>query len=766
MKADFSKPYDPKSVEPGIYKKWLDSGYFNPDNLPVNQNSKFKIQNYVVYMPLPNVTGTLHMGHALDNTFQDIVIRYHRMKGFRTLWLPGTDHAGIATQYKVEKELKKEGTSRFELGREKFIERVWKWKEEYGGIILSQLKKLGVSADWSRLRFTMDEAYAKDVIAAFVHYYDKGWIYRGLRTVNWCPRCGTSLSELELEHKEEKGTLWFIKYPILNDEFKMTNDVKELKNLEIDSKFKIQNSKFVVVATTRPETMFGDTAVAVNSKDTRYANLVGHTVKLPLTDREIPVIADAKIDKDFGTGALKVTPAHDIFDFELGQKYKLETIAVIDERGKMNEKAGEYAGLKTEEARAVVVQKLKDQGYLQKEEPYIHNVSVCSRCGHVIEPIPSVQWFLKMETLAKNALKSVKSGKVNIQPKNFQTIYFNWLTNIRDWTLSRQLWWGHRLPVYFCKQEVILNDEFRMTNDVKELKNLEIDSKFKIQNSKFIVSAEKPKNCPFCKNCDMEQASDVLDTWFSSALWPFAGLSESDKKNYYPGNTLITARDILNLWVARMIFSGLEFMGKAPFNDVLIHGTILTKDGKRMSKSLGTGIDPLKYIDQFGADATRFAVVWQAMGQDIRWDEAAVAAGRKFANKIWNASRFVLEQNKNSKWEIRNLKLTPQTDADKEMISKLEKTKKKTDELIKKFEFSKALQGLYDFFWHDLCDVYLEASKPQLADEKTKASTQVILLGTLNVSLKMLHPFMPFITEAIYQELPGHKDLLMVADWN
>ncbi len=703
MKADFSKPYDPKLVEPEIYHKWLNSGYFNPDKLPGKRK-----KNYIVYMPLPNVTGTLHMGHLLNNSFQDILIRFHRMKGFRTLYLPGTDHAGIATQYVVEKQLRKEGVSRFDLGRDKFVERVWKWKEEYGSIILGQLKRIGISADWSRLRFTMDPAYAKDVTSAFVHYYEKGWIYRGFRTVNWCLRCGTSLSDLELEHKEEEeGTLWYIKYPV-------------------------QSGRFVIVATTRPETMLGDTAVAVNPKDKRYAALVGQTVKLPLTDREIPIIADPKIDKDFGTGAVKVTPAHDILDFEIGQSHKLQTIQVIDERGKMNSNAGEYAGLKTEEARAAIIKKLKAEGLLEKEEPYVHNVSICSRCGHVIEPIPSTQWFLKMGTLAKNALKAVKSGKVNIQPKNFQRIYFDWLSNIRDWTISRQIWWGHQLPVYFCKNE----------------------------KEKFIVATERPKKCPVCGKCEMEQAPDVLDTWFSSALWPFAGLSESDKKRYYPGNTLITARDILNLWVARMIFSGLEFMDKVPFKDVLIHGTILTKDGKRMSKSLGTGIDPLKYIDQFGADAARFAVVWQATGQDIRWDEAAVAAGRKFCNKIWNAARFVIENGRAGG------KAKPVTAADKEILTKLAKTKKGTEKLIEKFEFSKALQGLYDFFWHDLCDKYLETAKKQLADERTRTSTQNILLAVLKDSLKMLHPFMPFITEALWKEMPEEKGLLMVENWD
>ncbi len=734
--ADFSKPYDPKLVEPEIYQKWLDSGYFNPDNLPVNKNSKLKIRNYVVYMPLPNVTGTLHMGHALDNTLQDIVVRYHRMRGYRTLWLPGTDHAGIATQYKVEKELRKEGISRFELGREKFIERVWQWKEEYGGIIIDQLKKLGASADWSRLRFTMDEAYAKDVMAAFIHYYDKGLIYRGSRTVNWCPRCGTSLSELELEYREEKGMLWYIKYPISN--------------------FKFQISNYLVVATTRPETMLGDTAVAVNPKDKRYSELVGKTVKLPLTDREIPIVEDLKIDPSFGTGAVKVTPAHDILDFEIGERHKLPTIQVIDERGKMNANAGSYAGLKTDEARKAIVEKLRTNGFLEKEEPYSHNVMTCYRCDHIIEPIPSLQWFLKMDALAKNALKAVKSEKVRIQPKNFQTIYFNWLENIRDWTISRQLWWGHQLPVWFCKNQTgISNSQFPISN-----KNSSAED--------FVVSVKKPAACPFCKNCDMVQSTDVLDTWFSSALWPFAGLSKSDKKKYYPGNTLITARDIINLWVARMIFSGLEFMKKVPFKDVLIHGTILTKDGKRMSKSLGTGIDPLKYVDQYGADATRFAVVWQATGQDIHWDEAAVIAGRKFCNKIWNASRFVLQQISISNDKLQISKQIPkskfQTTADKEILSKLAKTKKDTERFIEKFEFAKALHDLYDFFWHDFCDTYLEESKKQLGEDETKETTQIILRNTLMESLKMLHPFMPFITEEIYQNAKkeNEKDLIVI----
>ncbi len=720
--ADFSKPYDPKNTESKIYKMWLDSGYFNPDNLPAQAGLPGKRKkNYVVYMPLPNVTGTLHMGHALDNTGSDILTRYHRMKGLRVLWLPGTDHAGIATQYKVEKELKKEGVSRFDLGREKFVERVWKWKEEYGGIIIEQLKKLGASADWSRSRFTLDEAYAKDVLSAFVHYFEQGLIYRGFRTVNWCPRCGTSLSELELDHKEEKGSLWYIQYPLA------------------DTQYNIQNTQYIVVATTRPETMLGDTGVAVNPKDKRYTALVGKKVKLPLTGREIPIVADVKIDLNFGTGALKVTPAHDVLDFEIGQRHNLETLSVINERGKMNERAGEYAGMKTDGARTLIVQKLKDLGFLEKEEPYLHNVSTCERCGHTIEPIPSTQWFLKMETLAKSALKAVKSGKVKIQPKNFQKVYFDWLANIHDWTISRQLWWGHQLPVWFCKNE----------------------------KDKFTVSIKKPTACFFCKSCPMEQAPDVLDTWFSSALWPFAGLSESDRKKYYPGNFVSNAREILNLWDARMIFSGLEFMGKVPFKDVFVHGTILTKDGKRMSKSLGTGIDPLNYINQYGADATRFAVVWQANGQDIRWDEAAVTAGRKFCNKIWNAARFVIENAPQAGAEKpRSLARKAETVADTRILRKLGKTKKQTERYIEEFEFAKALQNLYDFFWHDFCDVYLEMSKKQLADKKTKESTKVVLFAALEASLKMLHPFMPFVTEEIYQNFRDNGGkFLMTEEW-
>jgi valyl-tRNA synthetase len=723
FKFDFDKPYDPKEVEEKIYKLWENSGYFTPENLPGKRT-----KNYIVYMPLPNVTGTLHMGHTLDNTLQDILIRYYRMRGLKTLWFPGTDHAGIATQYKVEKDLQKKGISRFSLGREEFIKRVWEWKEKYGSIIVEQLKRLGVSCDWSRFRFTMDENYSRDVLGAFLHYYKKGWIYRGKRTINWCPRCGTSLSDLELEYKKEETNLWYIKYHLSEAYIKKLDE------------------KFIVVATTRPETMLGDVAVAVNPKDKRYKKLIGKSVVLPIVNREIPIIADARIDPHFGTGAVKITPAHDLLDFEIALTHKLPSIAVINERGKINENGGKFVGLNVEEARKSILEELKNGGYIEKEEPYTHNVSVCYRCGRNIEPIPSTQWFLKMDKLAKYALQAVKSKKVKIYPKNFVKIYNDWLSNIRDWTISRQLWWGHRIPVWECSCE-------------KEK-----------EDGKFIVSLTPPRKK--CKKCgeDYKQAEDVLDTWFSSALWPFAGLSRSDKKKYYPGDALITGRDILNLWVARMIFSGVEFMGKVPFKDVFIHGTVLTKDGKRMSKSLGTGIDPMDYIENFGADATRFGTIWQAEGQDIRWDESAVLAGKKFNNKIWNASRFVMEQTKDLAFapSSKLKKIKPQTPSDKMILKELLKTKKEVSIYIEEFKEAKALKKIYKFFWNSFCDKYIEASKKQLQDEKYKEETKKILLFVLIESLKMLHPFLPFITEAIYQSLKNNqdeKDLLIIKKW-
>ncbi|HEY4499761.1 MAG TPA: class I tRNA ligase family protein, partial [Candidatus Paceibacterota bacterium] len=556
MAKELSSAYDPQQHEDRIYKLWEESGYFNPDNLP-----GIRAKTFTITIPPPNVTGSLHMGHALNATIQDILIRQKRMQGYKTLWIPGTDHAGIATQNVVEKDLKKQGITRHDLGREKFLEKVWEWKQKYGDIILNQLKKLGCSLDWSRTRFTMDERYQKAVTAAFQHYQKNGWLYKAEKVINWCTRCQTSLSDLELEYKEEKGTLWYIKYPLVTPT-------------------QGRSDEYVVVATTRPETMLGDAAVAVNPKDARYKKLVGKKILLPLQNRTISIITDEEIDMQFGTGAVKVTPAHDLLDAKIGEKHKLPIYKIIGQLGKITEGAGpQFVGLKIAECRTKVIEELKKQNLIEKEEPYTHNVSVCYRCGGVIEPLPSLQWFLKMETLAKHAISAVKKKQVKFHPKSWEKTYLVWLKNIRDWNISRQIWWGHKVPV--------------------------------------------------------DGETDVLDTWFSSALWPFATLGWPEKtkdlKTFYPTQVLSTARDIINLWVARMIFSGLELVGEKPFSNIIIHGTILTKDGKRMSKSLGTGIDPMILIEQYGADATRFGLLWQAMGnQDIHWDEAAVMAGKKF----------------------------------------------------------------------------------------------------------------------------------------
>ena len=732
-------PYEPKATEAKIYERWESSGFFNPDNLPHVKGQGSNV-NYVVYMPLPNVTGSLHMGHALQNSLQDALVRYWRMRGRKALWLPGTDHAGIGTQYVVEKALKKEGISRFDLGREKFIERVWEWKKEYGGIILRQLRQLGVSADWSRERFTMDDAYAADVRSAFVHYEEKGLLYRGLRTVNWCTRCDTTLSELELEYEDEKTNLWYFKYPLK------------------DEREKTEEKRYIVVATTRPETMLGDTAVAVNPKDERWKKFIGKAVMLPIQNREIPIVGDDMVETEFGTGAVKVTPAHDTADFEISQRHKLPSLQVIDTRGKMTKKTGaEFEGLKAADARGKVVEKMKELGLLEKTEEYEHRIAKCARCGHAIEPIPSTQWFVKMDKLAERTRNAITKGEVKIHPENFERTALAWLENVRDWTVSRQLWWGHRLPVWFCKSqpEGNMNDEA-----------LHLHQGFGgqgISNERYVVSVEKPKACPFCKECEMTQSEDVLDTWFSSALWPFAGLSESDKKKYYPGTMLMTARDIINLWISRMIFSGLEFMGAVPFRDVFVHGTILTKDGKRMSKSMGTGIDPVRYLEAHGADATRFALVWQANGQDIRWDETALTGGKKFLNKLWNAAKFVLMNTKDLKLETVNSEIGAGTEADEKLLSTLSAVKLTHEELMRNFEFSEALKGLYDFFWHDFCDIYIEAAKVQLENANEKEATERILRYALLESLILLHPFIPFITEEIYGALTdGGEGLLMV----
>jgi valyl-tRNA synthetase len=676
------KVYDSKKVESKIYQLWLKSGFFNPDKLPKAKRP------YTIVIPPPNITGELHMGHALNVVIQDILIRKKRMEGRKTLWLPGTDHASIATQNVVEKELKKEGKTRFDLGRKKFIKRVWKWREKYGNIILDQLKRLGSSCDWSRTRFTMDKDYVKAVETAFLHYYKKGWVYQGEKVVSWCPRCGTSLSDLELEYKEKKGHLWFIKYPL-------------------------KTKGFITVATTRPETMLGDTAVAVNPKDKRYKKLIGQKVILPIQEREIPIVADRIIDPGFGTGALKVTPAHDFTDWEIGLKNKLEAPKVINEEGKMTKSSKICEWLTPLDCRKTVLEELKRKGLLEKTESYAHSLPYCHRCHSLIEPLPSKQWFLKMDVLAKEAIKAVKKGKVKFIPKNFEKIYFNWLGDIRDWCISRQLWWGHKIPI---KGEV-----------------------------------------------------DVLDTWFSSALWPFATLGwpkkTKDLKNFYPTEVLSTARDIINFWVARMIFSGIEFMKKVPFSIVLIHPTVLTREGKRMSKSLGTGVDPINLVESYGADATRFGIAYQLMGgQDLHFVEDNIFMGKKFCNKLWNATRFILQQVPKTKinkikLQFKNKNLTV---ADKKILKALDKTIKIINRQIETFQFGRATHNLYDFFWHDFCDKYIEKSKKQ-QDKKTK----MILLSVLLNSLKLLHPFIPFITEEIYQKLPisNKKKFLMVEDW-
>jgi len=700
MKPKFLKAYDPKQTEDRIYKFWMKTGFFNPDKLPGKRK-----KTYCITVPPPNITGNLHMGHALNATVQDILIRWKKLNGYRTLWLPGTDHAGIATEAKVKKQLLKEGKTKEELGRKEFIKRVWHWKEKYGNIILDQFKKLGSSLDWSRTRFTMDEDYSKAVKKTFLHYYKKGWIYQKERPINWCFKCKTSLSDLELEYKEEISKLWYFKYPVKKQ------------------KTKTGKQEYIVVATTRPETMLGDTAVAVNPKDKRYKNLIGRSVILPLVQREIPIIADRMVDIEFGTGAVKVTPAHDQKDYLMSLEHKLEMIKVIDEDKKMTQKAPlDYQVLSVLKAREKIINDLNKLGLIEKIKEYAHQVPKCYRCDTTIEIIPSLQWFVKMDKLAKMAEKEVKKGRIKFYPKRFEKTYFDWLSNIRDWCISRQIWWGHKVPI--------------------------------------------------------KSSDDVLDTWFSSALWPFATLGwpkkTKDLKTFYPTDVLSTARDIINLWVARMVYSGMEFMKKKPFSYVYIHPTILAKDGRRMSKSLGTGIDPLELIDKYGADATRFGLAWILTGaQDVRFNEDTIMMGKKFCNKVWNATRFVMMQIGDkeiqvpTKAQISKLKLSKK---EKKILNSIKKTTKSVDKYLDKFEFGQASQTLYDFFWREFCGKCIEDSKKALTKAKTekeKLKTKKVLLYTLVSSLKLLHPFIPFITEEIYQNLPikNKKKSLMIEDW-
>ena len=716
-----SGAYDPATTESRIYKLWEKSGFFNPDKLPARHKKP-----YTIMLPPPNITGSLHMGHALNTLVQDALIRWRRMQGRKTLWLPGTDHAGIATQNVVEKALKKEGGNRRDLGREEFEKRVWQWREQYGDIILDQLKRLGASADWSRTRFTMDKKYVEAVEEVFIHYYKKGLIYRAYRVINWCPRCATSISDLELEYEEEKGTLWYIRYPLKDGDGHIT------------------------VATTRPETMLGDAAVAVNPKDPRYKKLVGKTVVLPIMNREIPIIADRDVDPKFGTGAVKVTPLHGTLDWTIAKRHNLEEYLVIDERGRMTKAAGKLCeGEKSGDCRNLLTEELKKQDLLEKEEEIVHQVPHCYRCNSVVEPLPKMQWFLAMADLAKKALTPVKKKEVRFVPPRWAKPYTARLEQERDWNISRQLWWGHKLPVWYhepkCVPKPGKKTDFTKCEDVQ-------------------VARKEP----ICQHCDAKyiRSDEVLDTWFSSALWPFATLGwpkkTKDLKTFFPTQTLSTGHDIISIWVARMVFSSQEFMGKNPYEEVIIHATVLAKDGRRMSKSLGTGVDPLKLIDQYGADATRFGLAYQSMGnQDMKFAEEHIVMGKKFCNKLWNATRFVLMQNPPtlpSPTKSSAIAKYAKTPADKKIVAELLRTQKKVEKHFEAYEFGHAAHLLYDFFWHDFADVYIEKSKKQM-------NAPVLLLVHLQ-TLKLLHPLIPFITEELYGHLPvKNAKSLMIESW-
>ena len=692
VEKELPKAYNPKEYEDATYKLWEGSGFFAPNAHPLSEDNSNRGKTFCMTMAPPNVTGSLHMGHALEYTQSDVLVRLRRMQGYETLWVPGTDHAGIATQNVVEKILKKEGVSRESLGREKFIEKVWEWKEIYGNTIVEQLKKLGASCDWSRLRFTMDARYVRAVEEAFARYYKKGWIYKGTRVISWCTRCQTSLSDLELEYKEEKGLLWYIRYPFP-------------ENVRV-----LTDKQALVVATTRPETMLGDEAVAVHPNDARYKDVVGKRVILPIQNREIPIIADESIDESFGTGAVKITPAHDTADFEIAQRHSLPLTQVIDTRGKMLPLAGDaFAGATITEARGRVVEALKAEGFVEKEEDYMHSVAVCYRCNTVVESIPSQQWFVKMKDLAGMAHNAVKERRVKFHPPRWEKPYTDWLENVKDWCISRQIWWGHKVP--------------------------------------------------------LEGETDVLDTWFSSALWPFAALGWPDKtkdlEKFYPTQALTNDRGIINLWDARMIFSGLEFMGREPFADLLIHATVLTKEGKRMSKSLGTGIDPMKLIETYGADATRFGLVWMSLGgQDMKFGEEPMVAGKKFLNKLWNAARFVMQKTGGS--IAQEFPPAPQIVQNASIIESAHDAVKAAEDSVAAYEFGPALRAAHEFFWHTFCDRYIEWAKKQ-DDEETKQ----VLGATLIVSLKLFHPFTPFVTESLWQYVRKEDwaSQLMVAEW-
>ena len=696
--------YDPKQVEKKIYKMWVDGGYFkgvrDPEKKP-----------FTIVIPPPNVTGQLHLGHAFDETLQDVLVRVKRMQGYAALWIPGTDHAGIATQIKVEENLRKEGITRYDLGREKFLEKVWDWKNQYGSRIVEQLKTLGCSCDWDRERFTMDEGCSKAVREVFVNLYNKGLIYKGNRIINWCPHCRTALSDAEVEYEDQPGNFWYIKYPIKDSD------------------------EFLTIATTRPETMLGDTGIAVHPDDEQYKHLVGKTAILPLVGREIPIVADEFVELGFGTGAVKLTPCHDPNDYEAGLRHNLEQILILDEDAKIIN-GGKYNGMDRYEARKAIVADLESEGYLVKVEAHSHNVGTCYRCGTTVEPMTSPQWFVKMKPLAEKALDVVKDGKIKFVPERFNKTYYNWMENARDWCISRQLWWGHQIPAWYC------DDCGHIT-----------------------VSKEDATECEKCHSKNIHREEDVLDTWFSSALWPFSTLGWPEKNEdldyFYPTSVLVTGYDIIFFWVARMIFSGLEHMGEEPFKTVLFHGLIRDSQGRKMSKSLGNGVDPIEVIDQYGADALRFNIITgNSPGNDMRYFPERCEAMRNFANKIWNASRFVMMNltiDKNRLPEKLELE-------DKWVLSKLNDLVGEVNENIEKFELGIAANKIYDFIWDTFCDWYIEITKPRLlsGDEDAKIRVQQVLLYVLTEILKLLHPFMPFITEEIWQALPHEGEVLMI----
>ena len=710
MATEMNKTYNPAEIEDRLYQKWLDKKYFHAE---VDRSKK----PFTIVMPPPNITGQLHMGHALDNTLQDILIRFKRMQGYNALWQPGTDHASIATEVKVINALKEEGIEKEDLGREGFLKRTWEWKKEYGGRIVSQLKKLGSSADWDRERFTLDEGCSKAVQEVFIRLYEKGYIYRGSRIINWCPVCQTSISDAEVAYEDQAGFFWHINYPIVGTD------------------------QCIEIATTRPETMLGDTAIAVHPDDERYKDLIGKMALLPIVNREIPIVADTYVDKEFGTGAVKITPAHDPNDFEVGLRHDLEEINILNDDGTINENGGKFAGMDRYEAREAIVKELEEEGYLVKIEPHNHNVGTHDRCHTTVEPMVKKQWFVRMDELAKPAIEAVKNGDLRFVPEHFDRTYLHWLENIRDWCISRQLWWGHRIPAYYC-------DEC----------------------GEIVVSRNQPDVCPKCGCKHLTQDEDTLDTWFSSALWPFSTLGwpeqTEDLDYFYPTNVLVTGYDIIFFWVIRMVFSGYEHTGKCPFHDVFIHGLVRDEQGRKMSKSLGNGIDPLEVIDQYGADALRLTLVTgNAPGNDMRFSEKKIIASRNFANKVWNASRFMLMNIE--KADLSQVTLADLTPADKWILSKANTLVKEVTDNMENYELGIAVAKLHDFIWEEFCDWYIEMVKPRLYNDEdaTKAAALYTLKSVLTIVLKLLHPYMPFITEEIFCSMQDEEESIMVSDW-